>query len=415
MTAQTQRLTVAKKLDYWFQDDENWTIEDWSGLSETFDLTANDLELWHQSVHGQGRHWEITRLRFGVRLTILSDKESFIYRKAHTIEEVAKQMGMKVKEVQAELDSLCKFWRRTRATSKSALSINDSSKDSGLDTIDPYLHTDLDPEKVDQILKGLNLSRINDDEMKIHFAGRAMDFQSYLKQKSTRSIARDIIQKEVSAWHQERILNIAGNALTRADQSETLTDEQKYKKILSIQKEIQGIEKHLNSLQSEIRKSISEIGADHMDESEAKRTFNGSISEVLVRMKEYYAQPENILMDGVFTADEIIWLTEPTEFRDAQYRPDFVAMVNHAMKAENLWDPDFQEKGVGREATRRLLKIVSEMGKDELPSDEEIISEVPAQSSSDNPESTETEEPPPENFSTAPVLPKKEQDLDFIC
>ncbi|MFT6862693.1 MAG: hypothetical protein ACJAVK_001252 [Akkermansiaceae bacterium] len=98
----------------------------------------------------------------------------------------------------------------------------------------------------------------------------------------------------------------------------------------------------------------------------SSRTWTSAFSEIIDRQKQYYANPENLLMDGVFTPAEIEFQMTPTDFRPPQYRPDFVATINEAMKPENLWNPEFKSKSPGRAATRMLLKIVTRIGEEAL-------------------------------------------------
>jgi hypothetical protein len=83
----------------------------------------------------------------------------------------------------------------------------------------------------------------------------------------------------------------------------------------------------------------------------------------------FESDPENWKVDGVFTAGQIEWLTEPMEERPPQYRPDIVLRLNEALAPENLWNPKYVPTPIQAKMVQRLRKLV-----ERATSNDEIIS-----------------------------------------
>ena len=69
----------------------------------------------------------------------------------------------------------------------------------------------------------------------------------------------------------------------------------------------------------------------------------------------------------MFTADEVVWLTQPLSIRPAQYRPDVVLRMREAANPENLWAKDYKPTTIQREACRRLLKLTQLLAEESDP------------------------------------------------
>jgi hypothetical protein len=81
--------------------------------------------------------------------------------------------------------------------------------------------------------------------------------------------------------------------------------------------------------------------------------FGDSLGHLAKAMQEYYADGNNALVDGLFTAAEIKLLVTPTSLRPAQYRPDLPMLVEQWRA--NLWNPEWEGAKLPREIHRFLL------------------------------------------------------------
>ena len=68
--------------------------------------------------------------------------------------------------------------------------------------------------------------------------------------------------------------------------------------------------------------------------------FGDSLGHLAKAMQEYYADGNNALVDGLFTAAEIKLLVTPTSLRPAQYRPDLPMLVEQWRA--NFWNPEWE-------------------------------------------------------------------------
>ena len=98
---------------------------------------------------------------------------------------------------------------------------------------------------------------------------------------------------------------------------------------------------------------------------------------MMERVREYHENPEHKLVDGVFTAQEVVWLLTPTKLRAAQYRPDIVTRVNECLQPEHLFDRDYEPTKIQRKACRQLANIVRNLGMAQSEDNIEGIDDAP--------------------------------------
>jgi hypothetical protein len=361
----TPPLKPEAMIEFWATEDDSWRIKDWPGLSEKFSLMQSEVEGWFKAVSGQGRAWNAIRGIYQVHPLLVSSPEEEEEQVPKTITDVVRTMDCTRPVLEKEIAALVQFWNKARAAAQLQKKIDEAPAQRQSEELNPYINSDLDTGKVEELLQKTNLSQLKEPALRIYVAGRILDLQDHLNDKSTQTIARQILRNEISAWNQEKHIDYLANRKLAIEDSGK-PEKDIYRDLSKLQEDIQKADKHLATIQDKITKGIAAIGADQMDEFQAKRTWTSAFSEIIDRQKQYYANPENLLMDGVFTPAEIEFQMTPTDFRPPQYRPDFVATINEAMKPENLWNPEFKSKSPGRAATRMLLKIVTRIGEEAL-------------------------------------------------
>ena len=97
-----------------------------------------------------------------------------------------------------------------------------------------------------------------------------------------------------------------------------------------------------SSLQSTYENTLERLGATQEQNPgyRAKVAFGDSLGHLAKAMQEYYADGNNALVDGLFTAAEIKLLVTPTSLRPAQYRPDLPMLVEQWRA--NFWNPEWE-------------------------------------------------------------------------
>jgi hypothetical protein len=121
------------------------------------------------------------------------------------------------------------------------------------------------------------------------------------------------------------------------------------------QKALDDLVQRRSSLQSTYENTLERLGATQEQNPgyRAKVAFGDSLGHLAKAMQEYYADGNNALVDGLFTAAEIKLLVTPTSLRPAQYRPDLPMLVEQWRA--NFWNPEWEGMKLPREMHRFLL------------------------------------------------------------
>ncbi len=93
------------------------------------------------------------------------------------------------------------------------------------------------------------------------------------------------------------------------------------------QKALDDLVQRRSSLQSTYENTLERLGAPQEQNPgyRAKVAFGDSLGHLAKAMQEYYADGNNALVDGLFTAAEIKLLVTPTSLRPAQSPPPSLA------------------------------------------------------------------------------------------
>ena len=213
---------------------------------------------------------------------------------------------------------------------------------------------------------------MKDELLRAQVANRIISLREYLESPHSRASARQLIRNEISLHAKERLLLIYNNKIEQISEEDPElksrgTELDGYrKKAADLDEEIRAITKAHSTLQKE-------IGADDIDMTTRKRFFVETVAYIMEKCREYESDPESVLVDGVFRADEIDWLLEPLDERAPQYRPDISVRLRDALLPENLWDEHYVPPKITLRVCQELRKIVAAMRA--IPEDAEPLIE----------------------------------------
>ncbi len=369
---------------------QEWTVDQWRELCTRFDVRAKELPLWHRELSGTSS-WTIIRLRYQVGPLFGA---GFDQRTLDpwTEGDIAGELGMSLKRVEETIAEAVKFWQKRR----SEIPIEDRmlKKPNPGDTAGDAPQNDkptgihftvmdqVKPEEVNSILAEAGFAKIADDDKRIYAARRISELKPWFEDKKSRETARQIVNAELNLRRYEELLlkdNLKAEEFRKLEEAQTKL-----------------AEKHQDL--------IAEIGADEIEEDAQRSLALDTYSSFARGMQEWYAKRERKLLDGIFTGDEVMWLLTPTDFREAQYRPDIVIRLKEALEPENLWSENYEPTPVQRSACRVLARIVKRAS-------EEILAERAAENGStdsnpaDPPTEVEAEAPSEEPEPTPAPIP----------
>lgn len=341
-------------VEYVAADEEYWRAEKRAALFADFDLTESQLSDWHFLMSNQGRAWEIIRRLYQVGLMLEPDEEVL---KSWDVPKIGKAFGIPAAQVQQELDVAIRNWKLLRARAD----VRKQAEATGADEVDVLRampHAAMDERYVDELLKAFDFDDVSTDAMmRAQVAGRIVSLKDFLASPHSRTSARQLIRMEVSLHSKEKILMLYNRKIEQIAKEDP---ELKVKK-----SELQGYQEAAKNLDAEIRAITkahgvlqSDIGANDIDMTTRKRLYVETVGYLMEQCRIYESEPENIVLDGVFTAAEIVWLSEPLGERPPQYRPDVVMRLNEALRPENLWNPEYVPSPISQRACQFLRKLV---------------------------------------------------------
>jgi hypothetical protein len=345
---------VPSYVEYVAADEEYWRAEKRAALFADFDLTEAQLSDWHFLMSNQGRAWEIIRRLYQVGLMLEPDEEVL---KSWDTNKIGKAFGIPAAQVQQELDLAIRNWRLLRARAD----VRKQAEVTGAEEVDilrSMPHASMDEQYVNDLLKAFDFDDVSTDPMmRAQVAGRIISLKDFLASPHSRTSARQLIRMEVSLHSKEKILMLYNRKIEQIAKEDP--------ELRSKKTELQGYQEAAKNLDAEIRAITKahgvlqvDIGANDIDMTTRKRLYVETVGYLMEQCRIYESEPENILLDSVFTAAEIVWLSEPLDERPPQYRPDVVMRLNEAMRPENLWNPEYVPSPISQRACQILRKIV---------------------------------------------------------
>lgn len=406
-----------------------WLIGDWRAVSSAFDLKEHEVNDWHTALAGQGRPWQVIR-RIHSIAPLWGDGITPDDMRTWTWASLSSALGVSEKNLKADLDAAIDFWKKARmslsvqrAVQSSAASPADpapqspaSSPSDGLP--DFQIHQHFNDEQITAILTPFRFHTIKSHADRLYVANRIIELRKLLEDKYKREQVRQLIVMELSMANYEATIHALKSRLETIQKASEIQSKESAE-IQSISKSLSETEKALTILSTTYQKQADDIGGDEMEAGEARRVAIGTASHLVEAHRKYYASGDRSLIDGMFTADEIVWLTQPLSIRPAQYRPDVVLRVREAFQPENLWSPDYKPTTIQREACRRMLKLVQALTDEAEPETISGIDDVSAETLREEDDedpsvasraivSKQDDAPPPVDYTT-PASPKAEE------
>jgi len=396
-------------LEYTPAEDLPWLIEDWPGVSASFGLAAHEVDAWHLALAGQGRPWLVIRRVFKIA-PMWGDGCSADDIKKWSWPELSKLLGVPEAHLRNDLAAAVEFWSRARQSESLQAQIaklkSTTDGDGSVKQLDGLpqfqIHQEFTDDQIAAILTPFRFNSIRSASDRLYVANRILELRNLLEDKQTRESARTLIVMELNMASHESALHAHKLRLETLQRGTEISESQS-KEILKLGDAITTTEKALTQLSTTYRTAASELGSDEIEAGEQRRVAIGTISHLVEAHRQYYADGSKTLIDGMFTADEIVWLTTPLTIRPAQYRADVVLRVNEAMIPENLWGKDYKPTVIQREACRRLLKLAQLLAEEIQPP---VIPEIDADTASgDDDDAPVSDDPAPAPDSPGIVLP----------
>lgn len=355
------------------EDAPPWIVGKWQELSGEFGVDDSDVVAWHLALAGQGggqgRPWLVIRRIFNV-CPLWGDGATADDIRAWEWKELAESVGVPEKHLRQDLEAAKEFWKKAKvansiqrnakaATSAATgASIGDDSVNQLDGLPDFQIHQDFTDDQIAAILTPFRFNEsVRSQSDRLYVANRILELSKMLKDKHRREQARQLIVMELNMSNHEMSLGMMKSRMDSMRKNHELSDKQS-SELRGLADTIANTEKVLTSLSVTYQKAADELGADEMEAGEVRRVALGTISHLIEAHREYYASGDKLLVDGMFTAEEVMWLTTPLAIRPAQYRPDVVLRMREASQPENLWGKDYEPTVIQRDACRRLLKLV---------------------------------------------------------
>lgn len=374
-----------------------WLVGDWPAASATFDISAHEVVAWHATLAGQGRPWTVIRRIFKVA-PMWGDENTEADLRPWNWAELSKLFGVPESHLKNDLDAAVDFWKRARVAasiSRRAASSSDpqstihdpqSMAQPGVKQLDGQqldglpqfqIHQAFTDDQITAILTPFRFHNLRDASDRLYVANRILELRSLLEDKQSRESARTLIVMELNMASHESALRGYKRRLEHLEGSREINKDQATE-MLKLGEALTATEKALTSLSTTYRAAAAELGSDEAEAGEQRRVAIGTISHLTESHRLFYESGSRILIDGMFTADEVLWLTTPLTIRPAQYRPDVVLRMNEAMIPANLWGKDYHPTVIQRDACRRLAKLVQGLT-EEIPPP--VIPEIDADTS----------------------------------
>jgi hypothetical protein len=350
--------TENKAREYETSGEEYWQVAGWEDLVAAFGLREDQLAAWHDVMAGQGRAWEIIRRVF--RVSALLDPEPDDLR-VWTREDLAGKYGISESLVADEISNAVKEWSLNQARGQVKQGVALIS-DEEMDHLTRFSNGDgMTEDVISRLLKAFNFDHIQKDSiLRAEVASRIVSLKDWLNSPHKRMGARELIRTEISMHGLDSLLVGYQNKLAKLQEDE-VAGIQKDAEIEMVHVKISNLEKQMREMSKAHADKQESIGANDLDMTTRKRIYVETVSHLIDQCREYESDPENWKPDGVWTANEINWLLEPSGERDPQYRFDIAMVARDCVMPEHLWDPKYKPPKVTRRVCQELNRLIAVM------------------------------------------------------
>ena len=340
-------------VEYQTLTDEFWGVQDFAGLAARFSIGAGELAEWHDYVSKQGRAWDVVARLHGVASLVTDNPDELRLWK---LAELAKQYGAKEKQLDLEVKTAVRSWAAQKARQSVDGEATAGISEDDFRKLTAFTRKDgLGEGMTEELLEAFNFDDVKDELLRATVAQRILSLREYLTGHHTRTQARQLIRLEISIHTQERLQSRYQNEIDEAlelDPKLTAGGD----RIESLRKKIKETEGEMRTLLDSHTKLAKAIGADETDLTARKVVIVDTMAYVMEQCRLFESEPANWRPDGIFTAGDIEWLTEPLGERPPQYRPDIVLRMREALAPENLWNPDYVPTPIQQRVVQKLRR-----------------------------------------------------------
>ncbi len=403
--------TDPKVMEYYPEGDDGvpWAVKDWPGLKAGFEIEAHELVLWHTLLADPSSPpWNVVKRIHGVVAMIgegVEDDDDIDW----TWPLLAKRNGVAEKVLRERYQDAVDYWKKERL-SRSIAAVRPAADpvkglDSGTRTNPREVIAD---ERVAELLEDYRFDHLKGKD-RMFVARRVLELRTLLEDKNRREAARQLINMELNLSDFEESRALLKSRLDSINVSKLEVTKENAKEVVTIQEALSKNEKDHTALTTKYLKAADELGSEEIEQGELRKAALGTVSYFIDSHRRFYENGDRAQIDGVFTADELVWLTTPVAMRDSQYRFDIVLGINEALKPYNLFNPDFRPARIPRDASRRMLRLAKQLAEevepvhipdiDDTPADEEEVETdgiedvTPAAGSTPSPEHSPAAEP----------------------
>lgn len=342
------------------EDSGYWRMERPDLWQADFSTTLADAQEWHRWIAGKGRVWEIVRRLYRLAGLFEDDPDLLV---VWTRAEVAKKYGVPLAEVDHDLRVAAEQWTlyaaRCKVQREAAKLSAGGASDSDVESLIGFSNSGgLEKSAVDRLLEAFSFGDIKDELLRTQVANRIISLREYLESPHSRTSARQIIRLEVSMHGKEKMLLLYNNKIEQIAEEDPELKSRKTE-MDDFRLKAKDLDAELRAMTKAHSDLLKEIGADDIDMTTRKRIAVETVGYIMNLCRVYQSDPENVLVDGVFRADELDWLMDPEGERAPQYRPDISIRLREALLPENLWDPHYKPTKVQMRVVQELRKMVA--------------------------------------------------------
>jgi hypothetical protein len=315
-------------LEYRAPDGAAWRCDRVAELFTDFNITGSDaqkharLTEWHQVMSAVPVSWKM--LRRWYRAAPLSGSLTADDLREWTRAELAAAMGFSESLLDAQLSETRDFWQRVQMEKELAVRLVEHAGEKILSE-----------EAIAELVKKHGFATVPVQEHP-YVGQRIVEMSHLFDLPEGRMLAQTAIFQELMIRAQQKKL---GKQM-QADEDADLSKE--YDK--------------LQKLQTSYEATLVKLGAtqDQNPNFRQRVAFNDCMGQITKGMQAWYADGDNSIIDGIFTASEVQILITPTTLRPAQYRPDLALLVGDWKR--NFWNPDYEQTKLPRDVMRKLLR-----------------------------------------------------------
>jgi hypothetical protein len=324
-------------LEYRAPDGAAWRCDRVAELFTDFNITGSDaqkharLTEWHQVMSAVPVSWKM--LRRWYRAAPLSGSLTADDLREWTRAELAAALGFSESLLDAQLAETRDFWQRVQMEKELAVRLVEHAGEKALTE-----------EDIVRLVKKHGFGSVP-VQLYPKVAERVMEMSHLFDLPEGRMLAQSAIFQELMIITQQDKI---GKLMQGGD--------------ANLSKEY----KELQSLQTTYEGTLDKLGAtqDQNPNFRQRVAFNDCMGQVTKGMQAWYADGDNTIIDGIFTASEVQIQITPTTLRTAQYRPDLTLLI--AEWKREFWNPNYGYDAEGaevkttgklpREVMRKLLR-----------------------------------------------------------